>query len=160
LILNEKISKNLFKKEFYGKPFGSCLQISMVEALYLLKKGVLNIKNIKNNSNISFKSLKKIVKEKQPDINYILNIYSNLKNRGFIVKTGFKFGSHFRAYSKNPDELHAEYLVNVINKKYQFILLDFSRAVRLAHSVNKEIIFACYHSDKKIDYIKIGRLRP
>jgi tRNA splicing endonuclease len=34
-----------------------------------------------------------------------------------------------------------------------------SRAIRLAHSVNKEIIFACVEKNK-IEYIKFGRLRP
>ena len=38
---------------------------------------------------------------------------------------------------------------------------DFSRAIRLAHSVNKEIIFAIHPlKNKDIVYIKIGRLRP
>jgi tRNA-intron endonuclease len=160
LIFNEKLSKDLFKGEFYGKPFGPCLQISMVEALYLLKKDYIKIQNIRTSKNISFNLFKQIVEIKQPDINIIFNVYSDLKARGFIVKTGFKFGAHFRAYSKNPNELHAEYLIHVFNENFKSICSDFSRAIRLAHSVNKEIIFACYYDNDKIEYIKIGRLRP
>ena len=160
LIFNEKLSQDLFEGEFYGKPFGPCLQISMVEALYLLKKGIIKIHDIRICENISFNLLKRKVEIKQPHINIIFNVYSDLKARGFIVKTGFKFGAHFRAYSKNPNELHAEYLIHVFNENFKSICSDFSRAIRLAHSVNKEIIFACYYDKDKIEYIKIGRLRP
>jgi tRNA-intron endonuclease len=75
------------------------------------------------------------------------------------VKTGFKFGTHFRSYTKNPDETHAEFLVHVLPKNFKNIWSEMSRAVRLAHSVNKEIIFA-KTSKNTIDYIKFGRLRP
>jgi len=76
-----------------------------------------------------------------------------------IVKTGFKFGTHFRAYSKNPDESHAEHLVQVVPADYKGLWSDISRGVRLGHSVNKNFIFACF-SKKDIDFINLGRLRP
>ena len=109
-------------------------------------------------SSISFK---KYVKNKESDIDIRFDVYNDLKNRGFILKTGFKFGTHFRAYSKKPDSIHAEYLVHVVPKNYESIWSDFSRAIRLAHSVNKEIIFAIHPlKNNDIVYIKIGRLRP
>jgi len=131
LILNDKTSKKLFEEEFYGKPFGKGLQISMVEALYLLNKDFLKIEKINNEKITEFK-----------------------------LKTGFKFGTHFRAYSKKPNITHAEYLIQGVNENFKSIWSDFSRAIRLAHSVNKEIIFAIHYNKKKIDYIKLGRLRP
>jgi len=160
LILDENTSKNLFEKEFYGKPFGNVLQISIVEALYLLQKNLLNIKSIDNKKYINFNDFKKYVFLSQPDINLRFDVYKDLKRRGLIVKTGFKFGTHFRAYSKKPDLTHAEYLIQIISKNFKSIWSDFSRAIRLAHSVNKEIIFAIYHNKNKIFYIKLGRLRP
>ena len=159
LIFNKNLSYQLFKNEFYGKPFGNGLQLSMVEALYLLKKGILKIQNIGSNNIISFNLLKKIVMKKQPDIDALFTVFSDLKNRGLIVKTGFKFGSHFRSYTSSPDNLHAEYLIHIFYDDLNIYWSDFSRAVRLGHSVNKEIVFACL-IHKKINYIKIERLRP
>jgi tRNA-intron endonuclease len=95
----------------------------------------------------------------QPDIKLRLIVFKDLKKRGLIVKTGFKFGAHFRAYEKKPDETHAEYLVHVVEKNFKSIWAEISRAVRLAHTVNKEIVFARVDKNK-IDYIKFGRLRP
>ena len=95
----------------------------------------------------------------QSDVKSRLIVFKDLKKRGLIVKTGFKFGAHFRAYAQKPDDTHAEYLIHVVEKDFKSIWAEISRAVRLAHSVNKEIIFARIENSK-IDYIKFGRLRP
>jgi len=159
IIFNEKLSKALLDKEFFGKPYGNGLQLSLVESLYLLEKGVIDIREKAIGGKLSLKRFKEIVSKSQPDINERLFVYKDLKKRGLIVKTGFKFGVHFRAYTKKPDITHAEYLVHVVEKKFKSVWAEISRAVRLAHSVNKEIAFARLDS-KKIDYIRLGRLRP
>lgn len=159
VIFDKKNAEKLFDKEFFGKPFGDGIQLSMVEALYLMEKDVIELEKIEENKKLSLNEFKDFIKKSQPDIDLILMVFKDLKKRGLIVKTGFKFGAHFRAYTKKPDETHAEYLVHVVNKKLKVLWAEISRAVRLAHSVNKEIIFADVEG-KKIDYIKFGRLRP
>lgn len=157
VIFDEKIAKDLFEKEFYGKYFGNGLQLSFVEASHLFEKNVLDIFSVEEKK-LSKDKVEKIFEKLQPDIKLRLVVFKDLKKRGFIVKTGFKFGTHFRVYSNNPDKIHAEYLVHVVEKNFKSIWSEISRAVRLAHSVNKEIIFA--RVTDKIDYIRFGRLRP
>lgn len=159
VIFDKKSAENLFEKEFFGKPFGNGIQISMVEALYLKEKNFIEIKKTDDDKKLSLNELEVFVKKTQPDIEQILLVFKDLKKRGLIVKTGFKFGSHFRAYTKKPGETHAEYLIHAVGKNYKVLWAEISRAVRLAHSVNKEIVFAKVEN-KKIDYIKFGRLRP
>lgn len=159
IIFDKKNAEKLFEKEFFGKPFGDGIQISMVEALYMMEKKIIEIKKVKGNKNLSLNELKKIIKKSQPDIEHILLVFKDLKKRGLIVKTGFKFGSHFRAYAKKPEKTHAEFLIHIVEKDYKVLWAEISRAARLAHSVNKEIVFAKFEN-KKIDYIRFGRLRP
>jgi len=158
VLFDSKLSDVLFQKEFFGKPFGEGLQLSLVEGLYLLGKKVIDIVSTQNKT-LSEKKCKEIIYKLQPDIEERLIVFSDLKKRGLIVKTGFKFGAHFRAYTKQPDKTHAEYLIHVVDKDFKSLWAEMSRAVRLAHSVNKEIVFARVDG-KKIDYIKFGRLRP
>ena len=99
------------------------------------------------------------MKDQQPDIDLRFNVFKDLKKRGLLVKTGFKFGAHFRAYTTKPDHTHAEYLIHVVDSDFKSSWAEISRAVRLAHSVNKEIVFAKV-DETKIVYIKFGRLRP
>jgi len=158
IVFDKKLARVLFEKEFFGKPFGEWLQVSFVEVLYLNKKGIVEI-TTPSGKKISKEKVEEIISKKQPGIMQRLIVFKDLKKRGLIVKTGFKFGSHFRAYTKDPDKIHAEYLIHVVSADFKSIWEEISRAVRLAHSVNKEICFAQV-SRSKIDYIKFGRLRP
>ena len=158
VIFDKKISKDLMEKEFFGKSFGEGLQLSLIEALYLSEKGFISIKTA-DSKKISKEKFEKNIQKLQTDFKSRLIVFKDLKRRGLIVKTGFKFGAHFRAYAKKPEDTHAEYLIHVVDKDFKSIWAEISRAVRLAHSVNKEIIFARIEKSK-IDYIKFGRLRP
>ncbi len=158
MIYDRKIKDLLFKNEFFGKYFGEGLRISFVEALYLIEKKIIEVKDADGKS-ISYDNLIKISKQKMPNFENIYSIYKDLKQKGLIVKTGFKFGSDFRVYTKNPDEVHAEYLVQTVERKYIVSWSEMSRIIRLAHSVNKEIVFACVDKDKN-HYVRFGRLRP
>ncbi|MCI0500840.1 MAG: tRNA-intron lyase [Epsilonproteobacteria bacterium] len=158
IVFDEKLKDDLFKKEFFGKPFGSGLRISFVEGLYLSDEEVLDVRNIDDDA-VSRKDFVKKIKELDLGFDDKFNVYCDLKKRNIIVKTGFKFGTDFRCYTRSPDEIHAEYLVHIIDEKFKSAWSEMSRAIRLAHSVNKEIIFACTNKNK-IEYIKFGRLRP
>jgi tRNA-intron endonuclease, archaea type len=158
IVFDEKLKNNLFEKEFFGKPFGSGLRLSFVEGLYLSDEKILDIVDIKE-KNISRKDFIQKIRKIDPMFDERFKVYCDLKKRGLITKTGFKFGTDFRCYTRSPDEIHAEYLVHMVDEKFKSAWSEMSRAIRLAHSVNKEIIFACVEKDK-IEYIKFGRLKP
>jgi len=158
IVFDKTLSDLLLQKEFFGKPFGELLQLSFVEALYLLEKDVLEVQTA-DGTYLSKKKCLDLMQKHQPDIKQRLLVFQDLKQRGLLVKTGFKFGAHFRAYTKQPDKTHAEYLIHVVEKGFTSIWAEISRAVRLAHSVNKEFVFACIDGTT-VNYIKLGRLRP
>ncbi len=158
IVFDKKLGDSLLEKEFFGKPFGNGLQLSLAEALYLLEKDVIDVQDI-DGKKLSLNKFKTFIQQSQPDIESRIVVFKDLKKRGLIAKTGFKFGAHFRAYTRNPNETHAEYLIHVVNKGFRSAWAEISRAVRLAHSVNKEILFARV-DDGKVDYVKFGRLRP
>jgi len=159
VIDDSEIANLLFNKEFFGKPFGETIQLSLIETLYLIDKNIIELRNL-NGKKVTKEELKNILKISQPDINNVIKVFKDLKKNGLIIKTGFKFGTHFRAYTKKPGEIHAEYLIHVVDKDYKVLWAEISRAVRLAHSVNKEIVFARFVNNNKIEYICFNRLRP
>jgi tRNA-intron endonuclease len=159
IIFDETAAKNLLSKEFFGKPFGTGLQLSLVEARYLMERNLLEILSKKTEKPMTHDTVKDMMKKAQPDIEDRLSVFTDLKQRGLIVKTGFKFGAHFRAYTNKPEKTHADYLIHVLTPDFSAMWAEISRAVRLAHSVNKEIAFALVET-ARISYIKFGRLRP
>jgi len=155
------LAKTLHQKGFFGKPLDEKrLQLSLVESAYLIRKEVLKVADNAGNA-IDIKTFTKRATQIEPHFRLKLGVYENLRNNGMVVKTGFKFGSHFRVYEKveSLDKLiHSKYLVHAIDKSHVFLLPELSRAIRLAQSVRKRMIFA-YVTDKKVEYIDIGRTK-
>jgi tRNA-intron endonuclease len=90
-----------------------------------------------------------------------LSVYHNLKSSGLIVKTGFKYGAHFRVYEGDPETDHSEYLVHGVPFDFESDWEEISRAVRLAHGVRKKMLFGRdHHKKNKIQYINIERIKP
>lgn len=93
---------------------------------------------------------------KVSDGNPVMQAFVDLVSRGFIVRTGFKYGANFRIYGKSISQ-HAEFLVHVIDGTEEWYKI--SRAVRVAQGVRKEMIFAGYSGEGKIGYVRIIRVR-
>ena len=70
------------------------LELSLIEALYLMEKGKLEV-NI-DSDDVTIEKLIKLIRGQGSFTNYI--VFKDLRNRGYIVKTGFKYGSEFRLY--------------------------------------------------------------
>lgn len=134
------VSENteIFKRYFYGSEKADIVSLSLIESLYLLENGKLKLVNASAGDLISrAKNVEKNFKRRY-------EVYRDLKQRGFVVKTGFKFGSEFRVYRKVEsvsDLPHSEYLVDIADDR-EIRLIDLARAVRLAQNVRKRMIFA------------------
>jgi tRNA-intron endonuclease len=144
---------------FFGKLVGPTLQLSLIEASFLVELGVLKLRDAKTNRSISLATLKKRARSLQPDFDLRLDAFKDMKGKGMVVKTGFKYGSHFRAYEGDPGKQHARYLVHAVPKDYRAMWPEVSRAVRLAHGVKKEILLGRV-SEKDVEYLSLSRYRP
>jgi tRNA-intron endonuclease len=161
-VWDEETSKLLYENGFYGKPLDNQrLQLSLVESAYLLDKGIIEIKDSNNKIIPDISEFSKIAASIDPDFLLKYSTYVDLRSRGFIPKTGFKFGTHFRVYSeiqtlkKLP---HSSYLVHAIAHEHEFLLPVMSRAIRLANSVRKQMLYAVEFTGTT-EYIDIGRIK-
>ncbi len=149
----------LHGSQFFGKMIGPTLQLSLIEAVFLMDIGVLKLTDSKTNRPVTSAALKKRARSFQPDFDLRLDAFKDMKGKGLIVKTGFKYGSHFRAYEGDPAKQHARYLVHAVPKEFKTMWPEVSRAVRLAHGVKKEILLGRV-SEKEVEYVSISRYRP
>lgn len=143
----------------FGKQIGSSLQLSLIEAAFLVELGMLRLKDAKTSRAVNLASLKKRARNLQSDFDLRLDAFKDMKGKGLIVKTGFKYGSHFRAYEGDPGKQHARYLVHAVPKSYKAMWPEVSRAVRLAHGVKKEILLGRV-LEKDVEYLSLNRYRP
>ena len=158
VIIREGNIAKIHEKSYYGNMTEDGLQLSIIEALYLMEKGKLEVKL--DSGDLSIESLFKIIRKQGSFTNYI--VYRDLRNRGYIVKTGFKYGSEFRLYErgKSPGDGHSNYLVKVANENSEFMMSDLSSYVRVAHGVNKKLLFAVVDDENDITYYNVEWTRP
>ncbi len=148
---------SIFRKYFYGTEKNGIVSLSLVESLYLAEKGVLEIYADKK---LDVEEIKKLSATVEDNFLRRYEVYKDLKERGFVVKTGFKFGSDFRIYEEVrsvKDLPHSKYLVAVVDDR-KMPLYEIARAVRLAQNVRKKMVFA-FGRNGEIKYIALERVR-
>jgi tRNA-intron endonuclease len=168
IIWDERLSQQLHEQGFYGNMLDEKrLQISLVEAAYLMSKYGLEILDTDTNAPLGLEGFIEKAGRIEPIFEGKLKVYEDLREKGLVAKTGFKFGSHFRAYEKieSVNKIpHSLYLIDYVTDDRAFDLPDLSRSVRLANSVRKEMVFA-YEKDgaafenEGIQYFSLGRIK-
>ncbi len=154
-ILSEEVE--LFEKYFYGSLKDGIVSLSLMEGLYLMKKGVLEVYH--SGRRISEKKLREIARSFDPNFDRRFEVYEDLKMRNFVVKTGFKFGSDFRVYERveSVEDLpHSKYLVTIVDDR-KLPMFEIARAVRLAQNVRKKQLFVYKNGENR--YVLIERIK-
>jgi tRNA-intron endonuclease len=161
LLSTRVVSEDPFNDDF-GISLGPFHELSLIEALYLIKKDRITVMDKNENEDedekkINEKDLFEIGKKKQKDFELIYRGYESLRDLGYVPKTGFKYGTHFRVYDFSIDRIHAPYLAHCYPQKSRVRWSEISRASRLAHSVKKKILFTVVRDE--INYIKCERIK-
>jgi tRNA-intron endonuclease len=126
------------------------LVLSPLETLYLLDKGLLEIEGGDG------ETLRKTLAEEDTELPFKMKVYESLRDSGYIPRTAYKFGHHFRVYSERSS--HSAMLVHAIPGGSGMPMSRVSRSVRLAHSVRKKMLFACV-GQNNIEYIEFARIK-
>ena len=102
---NKQEAISLASKSLIGEIKNGKVVYSIYEVLYLLETKKAEL--VKNNKKIPFNELIK----KANNLIYIA--FKDLRDKGYILKEGLKFGADFRVYSKGskPGEAHAKYIL-------------------------------------------------
>jgi len=173
IIIWNKDSVSFYDESGYGKPFPEenpdRLELEIIEALYLLEKGKLKVfVKEKKKKSVEFKDLIELATKNINQFHPQFMVYRDLRERGYLVKTGFKFGAHFRVYErgvklvrgpKAPHE-HTKFVIHAVPEESAFSLPEMSRAVRLAHNIRANFVWAVVDKEGDVTYYEITRITP
>ena len=154
-------SRNLYDQSRFGEPYENKIQYSLVEALYLLEKGKINIFNNKDKP-ISAEKLIKFAGDIEPKFWIRYCVYKDMRSRGYIVKTALKFGADFRVYDRGikPGEDHARWILYPVHESESFSWYEFSAKNRVAHSTKKHLLIGCVDEESDVTYWELSWIRP
>ena len=164
LCFDQAKGKELFTKNWFGQmgvyrqERGDILKLDFMETIFLGKHMGAFITDARTGKQASPESiLEKVVKEREY-AEQLYNVYEDWRLRGYVVKTGFKFGSHFRIYfpgaspAKTEKWIHSRHVLHVFPKEQKLIISEWARAVRVAHSVKKTFLLSIPEM-KPVDYV-------
>jgi len=152
----------LFNDRFYGKPLGiprptenfdAPLLLDPVEALYLLEKKEIKVR--RQGKNLSKKSLKKIFESTFDGFSDKYLVYRELRDRGYVVTPGIKYGCDFAVYQEGPGRDHAPYVVQIMKEEDMISASEIVKAGRLASTVKKAFIIAIVN-DENVRFIEFN----
>ncbi|MCX6682716.1 MAG: tRNA-intron lyase [Methanoregula sp.] len=147
--------KSDFEQAWFGNRLDDArLLLSPLETLNLTGTGVLSVSldgSIVPPGDVFLRA-----QESDSEFSQKSVIYDDLRRRGYIPKTGYKFGHHFRVYStKKP---HSDMLAHAVREGEELPMSTISRSVRLAHSVKKKMLFGCVYRSG-IQYVEFARIK-
>jgi tRNA-intron endonuclease, archaea type len=154
ILWGKEEARALHAEEFLGRPLGDALLLSLTETLWLAEHAGLRLRDAAGQG-LAAEELARRAGKLQREFGLRYAAYKVLRARGLVVKTGFKYGTHFRAYAEDPGHAHAEFLVHALPEGFTCPWPDIAGVVRLAHSVRKTLLFV---SGERV--LALQRARP
>lgn len=174
IVIWDKDMVSFYDESGYGKPLPeenpNRLELDLIEATYLLEKGKLKVitKEKGKKKKVDLNELMDVAVKSVNQFHSSYIVYRDLRERGYLVKTGFKFGTVFRVYErgvklkrgpKAPHE-HTKFIVQPVAEESAFSLPEMSRTVRLAHNIRATMVWAVVDKESDCTYYIIQRITP
>lgn len=156
-------SRSIFSKGYFGKPLGipkprdttfeSPLILDVIEGYYLVQSKILDVFHV-SGKKISLVEMKAICRKQYADFDRKYLVFKKLRDVGYVVSPGIKFGCDFAVYEHGPGIDHAPYLVQVVKASDNLTTTGIVLAGRLATTVKKLFILAVpFTGSEKVDFI-------
>ena len=155
-------SKNLYDQSRYGTLLeNGKLQLSLIEALYLMERGAIEIYKTKSKI-INFDEFVKKAKKLEPNFWIRYCVFKDIRNRGYIIKTALKFGADFRVYDRGvkPGDDHAKWIVYPVYEGSTLTWYEFAAKNRVAHSTRKRLLIGVVDDENCVSYWEVRWMRP
>jgi len=150
----------LFEAQRFGEKTGEKIYYTMQEALFLVDAKKMEIVDSKDKKISERELMKKFEKlDKRFKIKYL--VFSDLRQKGYIVKTALKFGAEFRVYDKGKyvGEDHARWILFPVSENQQMTWQDFSAKNRIAHSTNKKLLIGVADEENQVSYYEVNWMK-
>ncbi|MEM4348583.1 MAG: tRNA-intron lyase [Candidatus Anstonellaceae archaeon] len=157
IIDDEAAGKELYERYWFGQ-FGSykaeqrgrLSKLDVYETLFLMRHAQLKLTNATEAEVI------KAAKKRHKYFGEMYEVYEDWRLNGFVLKTGFKFGTHFRLYfpgaspvRSSQEWIHSKHVIHCFPRASKLLISEWARAIRVAHSVKKTFVLAIPGTPKK-----------
>lgn len=152
IVWNPSEGSELYRMGFYGKPVGISkpktpefdkpLILDLLEGFYLYERGLIKVVEQSTGAEPSRRGLLEACRKAIEGFDEKYLVYKDLRDRGYVVTPGIKFGSDFAVYRRGPGIDHAPFIVQVKVLRDSVSATEIVRAGRLATTVRKRFVVA------------------
>ncbi len=150
-VLEDFVVCRSFPQELVEKGFGEVRENEVFlfpeEALYLAEKGLLDL---------DFEELLDRFRSRAKSY----AVYKLLRDRGYVIKSGAKYGVHFRVYERSKEREHSRFLVFVLDARKEISAHELLGLNRVAHSVRKRLWLAIVDDELDVVFIQLLWVKP
>ena len=150
VIDDEPVGKELYERHWFGQfgtykseQRGKLSKLDAYETLFLVHHAHMRLENADEAAVV------RAAKRQHKDFLHLYEVYEDWRLRGFVLKTGFKFGTHFRLYfpgaspsREGKEWIHSKHVVHCFPRASKLLISEWARAIRVAHSVKKTFVLA------------------
>ena len=165
VIVSEQSNIDALSSRGYGTLENKVFTLTFYESLYLLDKGMLEIKDPKGKA-VDFQGLLHCYEAQNDNawVNYL--VYRDLRSRGYVVREGFGGGIDFRIYERGTyGKDTAPYLIMITQEGKPLPVNDLADALTKCNCQKKELILAVtnrrgevvHYSVSPLSFNKIGQ---
>ncbi len=156
--ITERSSIDALSQRGYGTPDKNLLALSFYEALFLVDKQILCVKN-KKSVQLDFQSLLQAYEaaDKNAWMHYL--VYRDLRSRGYVVREGFGTAIDFRIYERGTYGKDAAASLVLSTQEGQPLSMEnLSNALSQTQSLKKDLVLAVLNRRGEIVYYSVSPL--
>lgn len=154
----EKSSIDSLSQRGYGVAEKEKFTLSFYEALFLLDKQMLTVKDRKD-KNITFEDLLQAYQKVDENAWAHYLIYRDLRSRGYVVREGFGTAIDFRIYERGTyGKDAASSLILSTQEGKPLPMEDLAKALKQSQSLKKELILGVMNRRGEIVYYSVAPL--
>ncbi len=143
----------------YGVSENEILKLTFYEGLFLLSKGIIEIKDEKTRREVSFQEVLKRFQSVDDNAWVRYLIYRDLRSRGYVAREGFGLGIDFRVYGRGEyGKETAEYLIFGIQEGQPVTVEELARTLRYVQSLKKKLVLAVINRRGEVVYYRLSKL--
>jgi len=144
----------------YGTSKNKKLTLTFCEALFLISKGILTVKDKKTRKKIEFQQLLRHYQALDENAWAKYLIYRDLRSRGYVAREGFGLGIDFRMYERGEyGKATAKNLVLGIQEGQPVSMGDMIQALKYSHNLKKDLVLAVLNRRGEVVYYSLSKLR-
>jgi tRNA-intron endonuclease len=148
-----------FSSKGYGVTEDGKLRLTFCEALFLLGKGTIEVKDQATGEKMVFESLLKRFQSVDKDAWVRYLIYRDLRSRGYVAREGFGLGIDFRLYERGDyGKKTAKHLIFGIQEGQPVTIEKLARTQRYVQNLKKNLVLAVINRRGEIVYYSLSEL--